>query len=310
MRIGVWGAGALGLLWGARLTQLFPGTVLITRTKAQRDRLQSEGIHLTTLSGKVETIPVKARWAEEEIRNPRFDFLFIMVKQPHLPEVARSLSMTVPYDTPIVLWQNGVGHEAYLSGYTHLYGAVTTEGALREGPAAVRHTGEGITWIGPYTEAILTLDPLATLVAHIKKLPLSVAMEERIGARMWSKLMINCAINPLTALLRVSNGRLLQVMGGTSMMESILSEAVEVAVAMGYEMDLEEVLAQAVEVCHKTSANHSSMLQDLLNNRPTEIEAINGAVVRFGDQMGIATPVNRLLVQLVHAATDANLEIG
>ena len=127
---------------------------------------------------------------------------------------------------------------------------------------------------------------------------------------MWSKLMINCAINPLTALLRVSNGRLLQVMGGTSMMESILSEAVEVAVLMGYEMDLEEVLAQAVEVCHKTSANHSSMLQDLLTivqqRLRRSMELLFALVIRWDSR----TPVNRLLVQLVQAATDANLEIG
>ncbi len=301
MRIAVWGAGALGLLWGARLTKLFPDTVLITRTKEQQSYLQTNGIQLTTLSGKVEQIPVQALWVEELRKVSVIDYLFLMVKQTELPGVIRLLSRIGFRDTTILMWQNGVGHEAYLSEYRDRYGAITTEGARRDGLNSVTHTGKGMTWIGPF-EDFSASSRITLLVSRLKEAGISVEMEESIGKRMWSKLMINCAINPLTALLRIPNGALLHIPEGKAAMEQILSEAVQVANALDYSMNLEETVEQALDVCRKTSPNHSSMLQDLLNGRLTEIEAINGAIVRFGEQLGIETPVNRLLVQLIHAA--------
>lgn len=301
MRIAVWGAGALGLLWGARLTKLFPDTVLITRTKEQRNHLQRNGIQLTTLSGKVEQIPVRALWVEELGKFPVIDYLFLMMKQTELPGVIQLLSRMGFRDTTILMWQNGVGHEAYLSEYRDRYGAITTEGARRDGLNAVTHTGKGLTWIGPFGNRSAS-SRITSLVSRLKEAGIPVEVEESIGKRMWSKLMINCAINPLTALLRIPNGALLHIPEGKAAMEQILREAVQVANALGYRMNLEETVEQALDVCHKTSSNHSSMLQDLLKGRLTEIEAINGAIVRFGEQMGIETPVNRLLVQLIHAA--------
>ncbi len=131
------------------------------------------------------------------------------------------------------------------------------------------------------------------------------SIETRIAedgeALLWSKLIVNVGINALTALLRAANGALAQVPECERLMAQAVAEAVAVARALDVNLGPEDQLDRVRQVCTLTAANRSSMLQDILRGRPTEIDVINGAVVAKGREVGVATPVNLLLTQLIQA---------
>jgi 2-dehydropantoate 2-reductase len=124
---------------------------------------------------------------------------------------------------------------------------------------------------------------------------------ENAQSLVWGKLVVNAAINPLTALLRITNGELLERPSAREMMGRLALEAAQVAQAENIPLPFADPIAAAEDVARKTAANRSSMLQDVLRGAPTEIDAICGAVVRKAEKHMIDTPVNRVCWQLVKA---------
>jgi len=120
-----------------------------------------------------------------------------------------------------------------------------------------------------------------------------------IQAVLWEKLMVNVAINPLTALLRVPNGALPQLSAAWELAVAAAREAQMVARASGVTVPGDPE-ARVQQVCQATAANRSSMLQDVLAGRPTEIDALNGQVAARGAALGVPVPVNYLLTCLIH----------
>jgi 2-dehydropantoate 2-reductase len=116
---------------------------------------------------------------------------------------------------------------------------------------------------------------------------------------LWGKLVVNSAINPLTALLRLPNGELLTRPAARSLMGEVAAETARVAAAQGIVLPYSDAVAAVEAVAQRTAENISSMLRDVQRDAPTEIEAINGAIVRAGEQVGVSTPLNRTLWQLV-----------
>jgi 2-dehydropantoate 2-reductase len=121
---------------------------------------------------------------------------------------------------------------------------------------------------------------------------------------IWGKLVINAAINPLTALLRVPNGKLLESLSAREMMGALATETARVAAADKISLPFSDPIAAAEEVARKTAANHSSMLQDVLRGAPTEIDAICGAIVKIAQKHNIDTPANWACWKLVKAMTE------
>ncbi|PTX51251.1 2-dehydropantoate 2-reductase [Melghirimyces profundicolus] len=312
MKIAVWGAGAVGLLWAHRLAGFFPGTLLLTRTREQRDKIRAEGLALTGLDG-VHRIArnLDVRWSREE-RLPACDVIFLTVKQTVVPVIAAEVRRVGHSSSDIWLWQNGMGQERLLGDDIdshRLYRAVTTEGALREGPACVRHTGRGETRVGPVGGE--SISPLtAGLIRVLVSSGFSIFPDREIDRRAWEKLAINCVINPLTALWNVSNGDLPGREGFSAWMDGILKEVVRVAEAEGIVLSEAELSEKVRAVCRDTAANRSSMLQDLLRGEKTEVDYINGAVGEKGKQHGIPTPFNDRLTLLVHRAEEEGVPEG
>jgi len=121
---------------------------------------------------------------------------------------------------------------------------------------------------------------------------------------LWGKLVINAAINPLTAILRVPNGELLAHSTAGALMYAAANEAAAVAIALGVHLPYPDPSAAAEAVARRTANNRSSMLQDVLRGAPTEIDAICGAIVQAGEGLGVPTPVNLTLWQLVKAMSE------
>ena len=171
---------------------------------------------------------------------------------------------------------------------------MTTGGATLVGPGLVRPGGEGRISLAAHPR-------IAPLAARLRGAGFEVDVVPSAGDLLWSKLVINAAINPLTALLRVPNGELVSRPSARTLMGMAAGEAAMVAEALDFRLDFDDPAAAAEGVARRTAANHSSMLQDLLRGAPTEIDAICGAIVAAGDTCDVPTPVVRALWLLVKA---------
>jgi 2-dehydropantoate 2-reductase len=144
------------------------------------------------------------------------------------------------------------------------------------------------------------IEPVAEM---LQEAGFRIEMVENTDTLVWGKLVINAAINPLTALLRVKNGELLARPDSRALMGITAREAASVAEAQGVCLPYPDPVRAAESVAERTAANTSSMLSDMLRGTPTEIDSISGAIVKIGEENQVPTPVNRTLWQLVKAAT-------
>lgn len=312
--IAVIGGGSLGLLLAGRLAAAGADVRLVVRTAAQRDRLRTEGLYVEDDDGAIR-VHVPAFAAADSPDGP-VAWGFLCVKQRHVADAAPVCAAWLGTAGRLVAWLNGLGHEEILARWVdagRLYAAVTTEGALRTGAARVRHTGRGETHLGPMSpgggaqsEGVAALSPL---VAVLRRAGLVVHATPDIRPRVWRKLAVNCAINPLTALLGVPNGALVDAAELHPVMRAVVEEVAAVAKAEGVALGddpagaplVDGLLEEVFAVCRKTAANRSSMLQDLERGQPTEIAHLNGAVAQRAAHRGEAAPVNATLAQLVRA---------
>ena len=204
--------------------------------------------------------------------------------------------------------QNGAGNvEALVDirGSERVLGGITSEGATLLGQGKVRHAGHGLTHIGPASGPVdqFTNEVLELLLAAGFKASASEGVQDLI----WTKLVINVGINPLTAILEVKNGRLLELPSAAQLMADAVAEAVKVGLARGINFLHGDMLASVRDVAQATGANVSSMLQDIRAKRRTEVAYINGAVVRAGQEQGVPTPVNVTITNLVTAKQEGYL---
>jgi 2-dehydropantoate 2-reductase len=183
-------------------------------------------------------------------------------------------------------------------GKERILGGVTSEGATLLGPGNIRHAGQGETTIGPGGDP----NGLAEkLVSAFNQAGFKTKCVDNVRDLLWGKLIINVGINALTAITRLKNGRLPEIGGTRLVLEEAVKEAVAVAEAKNIQLPYSDPLNRVMAVCEATAGNIASMLQDVLKERETEVDAINGAIVREGEAYGIPTPVNLTLTSLVHA---------
>jgi 2-dehydropantoate 2-reductase len=130
-----------------------------------------------------------------------------------------------------------------------------------------------------------------------------VNVSENVQSLVWGKMIVNSAINPLTAILRVKNGQLLILPPARVLMGDLARETAVVAKTLGVELPFPSPERAAEEVAERTAENQSSMLQDVLRGAPTEIDAINGAVIRLAVENNFQVPVNETIWSLVKALT-------
>jgi 2-dehydropantoate 2-reductase len=197
--------------------------------------------------------------------------------------------------------QNGLGNRETLAqflGEARVGLGVTTLGATLLRPGVARFGGDGRVSIEMHPR-------LGVLQKHLNGSGFGVDILPDARPLIWGKLVVNTAINPLTALLGVPNGVLLERPSARTLMGTLAVESASVAQALGVELPFADVVAAMEAVARRTAANHSSMLQDVKRGARTEIDAICGAVAQLGDDVGVATPVNRLMWQLVSALGDS-----
>ena len=299
MELLIIGAGAMGGLFGALLAP-HAAVSLLTTNQEHAAVMGGHGLTLVDLDGATRRVPVRV-FTDPQDYGRRADLVLVCTKTRATAQAAATARDLLAADGLALTLQNGLGNLEQLVaavGAQRAAAGVTSQAATLLAPGRVRHAGSGPTVLGiprGREEAITAVAGLFTRAG------LETRISDDVDSLLWSKLIVNVGINALTALLRVPNGVLAQTPECDLLMARAVAEAVAVARALSIGLDGERQLERVREVCLRTADNRASMLQDILRGRPTEIDAINGAVVARGRAAGVDTPVNLLLTQLVQA---------
>ncbi|MBY0097773.1 2-dehydropantoate 2-reductase [Mesobacillus maritimus] len=289
MKIGIIGAGAIGLLFSYYLSEKNQITIY-TRSKRQAELIQSKGICLmdgeTTNIVRVEAVPFEL-WTGSE------DLTIITVKQYHLPTILPVLTNQINDWGSLLFLQNGMGHLKWLSELKapRIYLGSVEHGAARLNEHTVSHNGYGLTKVAVYRGSE---DHLRSLVGATQaRFPIS--LEDDYQAILLTKLIVNCIINPLTATFQVTNGTLVSNPYYYLIVTSLFEEIVNILNIH----NREEHFANVLSVCQKTTANQSSMLKDIAAGRETEIDAILGYVLEEANRKQMQAPLTHNYYNLI-----------
>lgn len=299
MEILIIGAGAMGGLLAALLAP-YANVTLLTTNRVHAAAIEGHGLTLETVDGGSNSLSVRAI-TEASAYADRADLVLICTKAGATVAAARTAAALAGTDSVVLTLQNGLGNLERIAaevGPERAAAGITAQAATLLGPGRVRHAGAGPTVLGVQTGQ---KQRLAAVAALFNQAGIVTSLTDDLDSLLWSKLVVNVGINALTSLLRVRNGALVEHAACEELMAAAVAEAVAVANAIGIRLDPDHQLARVREVCALTAPNRSSMLQDILRGASTEIDVINGAIVTRAQALGLATPVNSLLVRLVRA---------
>lgn len=298
MRVAIVGAGAMGLLFAYLLSRDSDSEIWLLDIHPEREEMiRKEGLRVEGVSGEHHLRP-RITVRPRDIGTA--GLVILCVKAPDTLEAARNAGPLIGPETGVLTLQNGLGNIETIEralGAGRALGGTTSMGATVLAPNRVRHAGWGETIIGETTgekteraEAVLEI---------FRRAELDASCTDNLPGLLWSKLIVNAGINALTALTGIRNGRLIRHEGTRHVMEMAVEEAARVARALGIRLLYDDPVEKVRAVCEATAGNIASMLQDVLKEKRTEIEQINGAVVREAAKLGIPTPVNETLLGLV-----------
>jgi 2-dehydropantoate 2-reductase len=302
-RVLIFGTGAMACFFAARLGRSGRAQVTLAGTWLEAiTNIGARGITVLEDEGTWQA-RIAARSLAEPL--PEADLVLVLVKSTQTALVAPLAARASAPGGLVVTLQNGLGNAAILEAATgagRVAQGVAFLGAALLAPGLVR-LFPGRVVVGAVGTAPSRVHDLALLLA---KSGFIGEVVEDVTPHLWLKLAANCAINPLSALLHVANGKLLDSPEARQMMEAAAREVAEVARAKGIDLG-QDAVAATLEVAQRTADNRSSMLQDVEGGRPTEIEFLSGAVVREGQALGVPTPVNAVLLDRVRRLTTGPL---
>lgn len=285
MKVAVVGPGALGCLFAVRLARSGAKVHLVDHDAKRAARLSASGITVER-DGNRDTVTVPVSTAIPS----GMDLILILTK------AYSTADLTLPEKTPVLTLQNGLGNVETLCtliGSARVLAGTTAEAATLLNEGHTHHVAAGMTRIGAWTSC-----PAEPAVDAFRAAGFDVEITESPGQLLWEKLAISAGINPLTAILGVPNGHLLQIKETRQLMRDLVVEAVKVAATEGYRFE-HSVVETAESICHATQDNISSMLQDIRAGKRTEIEAISGEVIRRAQAASLPTQRTRVIYQLV-----------
>jgi len=296
MKTVIMGAGAMGSLFGGLLTLSGEDVWLVDIWKENIDAMRSKGLKVED-RGKIEIIPVKA--TTEVSSAGTADVVLFFVKTYHTEKAVSDVLVLQKKNTVFLTLQNGLGNEEAICKQVDrrkVVLGVTGQGATLLGPGHIRHAGWGKTYVGELDEKIT--DRVTQIAQVFRKAGIETEVSSHIHDLVWEKLLVNVGINALAALTGLKNGQLLDYPETVRLMEALVSEAVEVARRKEIQID-ENPMNRVKAVIEATRENRCSMGQDLDYKRRTEINAINGAVVKEAERFGILVPYNQMITDLI-----------
>jgi 2-dehydropantoate 2-reductase len=298
MRVAIIGTGALGCVFAARLAVHVDVCVLGTWPEGVA-AIRAEGIHVVEPDGRLWSAQVPVYTDPSQVSD--VDVALVLVKSYQTLRAAEWAGEVLAPDGLAVTLQNGLDNYPALIeavGEARAGVGVTYNGATMLSPGEVRHVAHNVTYLGA-TPA--NRERIAALAELLDRAGLEAQMGEDVEARQWGKAVANAAINPLSALWRVTNWALLQANDRRWLLSQLAQEAANVALAKNIDLPFTDPVAHVESVCRTTAANRSSMLQDVERGRPTEIDSINGIIVAEGKALGVYVGVNEVVWRLVRA---------
>ncbi len=287
--VGIVGGGALGTLLADRLLGTGTRVRVVVRSESRRVALARD-------------YPALAAGPDFDLLN-ECRLVLLCVKAYDTEEIARTLAGLQLRDTALCALQNGWGHmeilAASLSNAPLLAGAVSM-GAYLDDNGSVHATGQGEILIAPWRSGDTAWAKRAADALHDAAIRTAIRPDAR--AVLWRKLVLNSAINPVTAIARCTNGALLRERALRHLAEQAAREAARVGWKLGLLEATFDPSRALRSILQETSENRSSMMEDLARRRRTEIEEINGAVVRLANQVGEPAPLQNAFLTLVRAA--------
>jgi 2-dehydropantoate 2-reductase len=289
MNVAVMGAGAVGCYYGGMLARAGHAVVLIGRAQ-HVEAVRRDGLFLETQAFQAH-LPVQASTDASVLRGARL--VLCCVKSTDTESAASDMAPHLAPDALVLSLQNGVGNAERMQAVLGRQVAATVVYVAAEmaGPGHVRHHGRGELVIGPSPAS----PELAQLFADAG---VPVQISDNVTGALWVKLILNCAYNALSAITRLPYGRLVQGEGVQELMREVMQECLAVARAEAVTVP-GDVWEEVQRIARTMPAQYSSTAQDLARRKPSEIDHLNGYVVRTGRARGIATPVNHALHTMI-----------
>jgi 2-dehydropantoate 2-reductase len=300
VKVAIVGVGAMGSLFACLLSRAGYSPWLLDNCQDRVDAIKKDGIQIEGITGSHHVKINKITTRPEEVG--AVDLLIIFVKAYDTGTVMQGIIPLVGDGTLVLTLQNGLNNLeriAEVAGKGRAVGGVTAYGATQLSHGHIRHAGVGETTIGSMKgEEIKNIGKIKRV---LDTAGVTTSITEDIEGAIWGKLIINAAINPLTALTQLKNGEIIEHAELLDVQSRIVGEACAVAKAKGVTIHYRNPVEKVKDVCKATGSNRSSMLQDILNGKKTEIDCINGAIVAEGKEYAAPTPYNCILTRLIRA---------
>lgn len=290
LKIAVLGAGAVGCYYGGMLARAGHAVTLIGRPQHVQ-AFQAQGLRMQTLSFD-ETVKVGASTDASAVAGA--DLVLFAVKSPDTESAGASMREHLKPGAGVLCLQNGVDNaerlRAVLPG-VQVAAAVVYVATEMAGPGHLRHHGRG--------ELVIEPSPASEGVAQaLIAAGVPTEISDNVRGALWAKLILNCAYNALSAVGRIAYGEMVQRPGVKDVMRDVVAECRAVAAADGVTIP-GDVDAAVRRIAETMPSQFSSTAQDLMRGKPSEIDHLNGYVVRRGEALGVPTPANRVLWAMV-----------
>lgn len=298
MLVYIAGSGAMGSTIGYHIQKNTDNEViLLDYWQDHIDNINNKGLEL---SGEItDNIDIKAM--KPENATEKAGLIIVMTKSMKLREMMKSISHLIAEDTQILCLLNGMGHETILKDFVNLSQinmGVTVWAAEINGPGLIEVSNIGSIDVQNIGDNEEEGKKLADLLEEAK---LNAKYDTNVMHAIWRKVMVNGTMNPISAIFECKIGEFFKTETHKDIVDLLVDEFVEVGNAESVNLDKKEMLDYIYETSQSAKDHYPSMYQDLIkNNKVTEIDFINGAVVNKAKDLGIETPYNKLITQLVH----------
>jgi 2-dehydropantoate 2-reductase len=292
------GSGRMGSLYGALLAKSGLKVTLYDTWREHIEAIRQNGLRVDGISGDF-TIKIPATTEINEIAPCDIALVFSDTNgTAHAADAARQVLTSSGY---VLTPQNGIGNVEILSntiGASRVLAGLSYHSAALVEPGHITHTHAGPTYLGEITGNLTKR--LSDLVRVFENANLNSISVDNITAHIWEKWVHNCAINAISAISGLRVGEISSTPAADELQSHVIAEALAVVKAQGIVLPEEDPKAVIKAFC-KVKFNKPSMLQHMEEGRQTEVDALNGAVVRVGQQFGIDTPYNRATTLMVKA---------
>jgi len=295
MKILVFGAGAIGSLFGGLLSK--NNDVVLIGRKPHVDAINKKGLKIKGKTNSRLRLP-----AFNSVKEIRFspDIIIISVKSYDTDAAAEQIKHLVADKTGVMSLQNGLGNIEKICKHINkknIIACVTTHGAVFLKSGTIIHTGVGKTTIGEING--IKSERIVKIAQIFNQAGIKTSINKNIQEEIWIKAIINSSINPLTTFFNCKNGYLDKNPVLKKLVERICKESTLIANSNGLNLDYEEMIDKTFDVISDTSENFSSMLQSYNQEKRTEIDSINGVFVEIGKKNNVSNLLNKILMDFI-----------